>query len=77
MATKELDFEGISTLLDEHFWPTEPSTLKETGLPVSLLESLVVKLLHSAGSCSGRIISKHLCLPFRLLEELFANLRSR
>jgi hypothetical protein len=64
-------------MADESFRPSEPGSLAETGLPVSLVESLLIKRLAVVGMCSGRQISNDLCLPFNVLEPLFQNLRSR
>ena len=72
----------ISSLLatimaDESFRPSEPTSLSETGLPVSLVESLILKRLAIVGLTSGRQLSNDLCLPFNLLDSLFTHLRSR
>ena len=71
----------ISSLLatimaDESFRPSEPSTLSETGLPVSLVESLIIKRLAIVGISSGRQLANDLCLPFHLLDKMFQHLRS-
>jgi predicted ATPase with chaperone activity len=64
-------------LSDESFSPTPPAKLEDTGLPLSLVESLVLKYMAIVGTASGRGIAKHICLPFGILEELFHSLRSR
>lgn len=61
----------------ERFWPAEPKSLAETGLPLSLVEALICKHLSVTGTASGRAISDAICLPFRLLEEIYAALRAR
>ena len=66
-----------SILADESFRPTAPRTLEETGLTLSLIESLICKRLAIVGTSSGRDIAKHICLPFGILESLFQGLRSR
>jgi len=71
----------ISSLLatimsDESFRPSEPASLAETGLPVSLVESLILKRLSIIGLSSGRQLAKDLCLPFNLLDTMFQHLRS-
>jgi predicted ATPase with chaperone activity len=66
-----------SLLGEESFYPAEPRTLAETGLPESLVEGLVCKYLAVVGVNSGRGIAKHLCLPFGTLEEMFRVLRAR
>ncbi len=68
----------LATILsDESFRPSEPASLEETGLPVSMIESLICKRLLLAGRLSGRQVAEHICLPFNMLEGLFQNLRSR
>lgn len=68
----------LATILaDESFRPSEPVSLQETGLPVSLVESLVIKRLGVVGVTSGRQLANDLCLPFVALEQLYQQLRSR
>lgn len=62
---------------DETYRPSEPTSLAETGLPVSLIESLVMKRLAVVGQSSGRQLANDLCLPFAVLEDLFQSLRAR
>lgn len=68
----------LATLLaGEKFWPTEPHTLKETGLAEPLVEGLICKYLLTTGKSSGRKIAENVALPFAVLEPIFANLRTR
>ncbi len=68
----------LATIMaDESYRPSEPSSLKETGLPISLVESLLIKRLAVVGTTSGRQLSNDLCLPFATLEALYQNLRAR
>lgn len=70
--------ELLATILaDESFRPKEPGRLEETGLPSSLVESLICKHLLLAGRRSGRQLSDDICLSFSLLEKTFMHLRSR
>jgi hypothetical protein len=64
-------------LSDETFHPAAPKTIEETGLTQSLIESLVCKHLAIVGVASGRETADHVCLPFRVLEEVYRTLRSR
>ena len=64
-------------LSDEGFWPAQPHSIEETGLPRSLIESLVCKYLSIVGNSSGRSIAERVCLPFGILEELIQSLRTR
>jgi predicted ATPase with chaperone activity len=76
--TKELDGSLLASILsDEVFQPAPPRSLEETGLAVSLIESLVCKQLSLAGTSSGREIAKRVRLPFGILGGLFQGLRTR
>lgn len=80
MSTATLESRGellAAILSDEAFRPASPRSLEDTGVPTSLLESLVIKHLAIVGANSGRGIAKHLCLPFGVLEGLYQSLRSR
>lgn len=68
----------LATILsEESYRPVEPDSIQDTGLPVSLIESLVCKRLLLVGTVSGRKLAEHVCLPFRILEPVFQNLRAR
>ena len=64
-------------MADESFRPSEPASLQEAGLPVSLVESLIIKRLAVVGMSSGRQLANDLCLPFAALEKMYQHLRSR
>ncbi len=66
-----------AVLSDEGFFPAEPRSLEETGLAVSLVESLALKHLMVTGTASGRAIADAVGLPFGILEPLFQSLRAR
>jgi len=71
------DSSTIATLLSgERFWPAEPRTLQETGLPGPFVESLLLKTLLSHGKTSGRQIAQRTALPFAVLESVLAKLRT-
>ena len=68
----------LATIMaDESYHPSEPVSLKETGLPISLIESLLIKRLAVVGMTSGRQLANDLCLPFNVLEPLYQQLRAR
>ncbi len=68
----------LATILsEESYRPSEPNSLEDTGLPIALIESLILKRLLVVGTSSGRKLSENICLPFRILEPLFQNLRAR
>lgn len=64
-------------LADEAFTPCEPKSIEDTGLPTSLVESLVLKRLATSGLLSGRQIARELCLPFPVIDPLLQVLRTR
>lgn len=64
-------------LSDESFRPAEPTSLADTGLSDSLIDSLVCKYLQAAGTASGRSIAEHLGLPLGLVEPELHKLRNR
>ncbi|MEM7315483.1 MAG: AAA family ATPase, partial [Planctomycetota bacterium] len=64
-------------LSQENFWPAEPQSLRDTGLPVSFIEALICKRLAVVGFSTGRQLAKTLCLPFQLLADMYQTLRER
>ncbi|PQO44726.1 AAA family ATPase [Blastopirellula marina] len=77
-ATIDLKNSLLASLMsDENYRPEEPKSLEETRLSPQLIESLICKLLLNIGSASGRQIAEKICLPFGILDALFASLRTR
>jgi DNA-binding PadR family transcriptional regulator len=58
------------------FLPIEPKSFDEAQLSTSAVEGLVLKLLLSRGDTTGRQISDHIKLPFRLLDELLRSMKA-
>ncbi len=56
-------------------YPAAPETLKETGLPETLIEGLVCKYLFSVGEAMGRKIERDLCLPTPPVQKVLAFLK--
>lgn len=80
MATATTELSGgllAAVLSEETFLPAPPESLEETGLPESLIESLIIKYLGLVGTASGRGIAKHIALPFGILESCYHTLRTR
>ncbi len=68
----------LATIMaDESFRPSEPVSIEDTGLPVSLIESLIIKRLAVVGVSSGRQLANDICLSFTALESLYQHLRAR
>jgi predicted ATPase with chaperone activity len=77
-STYEVSESLLKTFLDdERFWPAEPTSLADSGLSQTLVESLVCTHLAVTGAASGRAIADRLCLPFRILEDVYSSLRTR
>lgn len=66
-----------SILHDDHYWPAEPTSLEDTGLSESLVESILCQVLLAAGTLSGRRIAELVGLPFGIIDQQLAGLRTR
>src|SRR5262245_62151553 len=49
--------------------PAAPDNLKESGLTLGFLNDLVLRTLYTHGAMLGLDLSRHLCLPFKVLDE--------
>ena len=77
-STAGLHEELLATILsEESYRPAEPRSIEETGLSLSLINSLICKHLAVVGRSSGRGLADRLCLPFGILEETLHALRAR
>ncbi len=55
--------------------PPVPETIEETGIPVSIIEHLILKYLYFRGEMLGREIAATLGLKFSLIDELLETLK--
>jgi hypothetical protein len=55
--------------------PTEPDTLVAAGLTDGEVESLLLKTLNGRAEATGRYLSDHLKLPFRIIDPLLHSLK--
>jgi DNA-binding PadR family transcriptional regulator len=62
--------------LENSFVPVEPKSFAEAQLTSSIVEELILKLLLSRGDTTGRQVSDHIRLPFRLVDELLREMKS-
>ncbi len=78
-ATASLARDGLlaAILADESYRPAEPASLQETGLSITMIESLVCKQILLSGGSTGRRLAEQICLPFRILDDVLQSLRSR
>ncbi|MGE4001278.1 MAG: AAA family ATPase [Planctomycetaceae bacterium] len=74
-ASALLEWEGQTPEPVTGFVPRAPESLEQAGVPLHLIESLVLKLLLNRGTASGREIASQLCLPFRVLDEFLRQLK--
>src|SRR5579871_757086 len=50
--------------------PVEPETVEQTGLPESLLEDLVLKILYFRGDLYGQDLSAAIGLKFSVIQDI-------
>ncbi|MBX3437262.1 MAG: ATP-binding protein [Planctomycetaceae bacterium] len=70
-----LELQGTLPAESRAFKPRAPESLRQAGVSDHLAESLVLKLLLTRGTTTGREISTELGLPFRVLEEFLRQLK--
>ncbi len=68
--------EGKAAAPTDEFVPLEPNSLAEARLNSGAVEGLALKLLLSRGDMSGRLISDHIKLPFRLIDEQLREMKA-
>jgi predicted ATPase with chaperone activity len=69
---------AVSVLLaNTSFQPTQPRNLEESGLPESLIDSLICKHLAVVGNDAGRAIADSLCLSPAIVTDRFQKLSAR
>ncbi len=66
-----------SLLTDDTFWPAETQSLSETGLSDSYIEGLLLKTILSIGTLSGRHLSELIGLPFKVIDPMLDQMRTR
>jgi predicted ATPase with chaperone activity len=57
--------------------PPTPERLSDTGLPLSTISDLLLKILYVQGVASGEQLARSICLPFALLDEQLLLLQQR
>jgi predicted ATPase with chaperone activity len=57
------------------FSPTAPRTLAETGLPISLIEQLLVKILYTRAETPASDLARFIGLNFTVIEEIIQSLK--
>ena len=67
---------AAGTACQDAFVPLEPSSFLDAQLTPSSVESLILKLLLSRGDCTGRQMTDHLKLSFRLIDELLRQMKA-
>ncbi len=66
-----------SVLSEDSYFPPEPTSLEDAGLSEVLVESLICQHLLAAGTLSGRKVAERLGLPFGIIDQQMAALRTR
>ena len=59
----------------EEWTPAEPDSLNEGGLTDGEVEALILKTLNGRSEATGRYLSDHLKLPFRLIDPLLHSMK--
>ncbi len=49
--------------------PTAPDSLQEAGLTLAFVSDLLLKTLYAQGGMLGLDLARHVCLPFKVIEE--------
>ncbi|MFV9503177.1 MAG: ATP-binding protein [Oscillochloridaceae bacterium umkhey_bin13] len=57
------------------FLPAEPATLEETKLNRTFLTEHFLRVLYNKGRSTGREMADHMCLFYRIVEEIILDLR--
>ena len=76
MATLASVSDNLETTIEE-LVPPPPESLEEAGLPASMVEHLILKLLYARGELLGRDLSAALGLEYSLIEGLIEFLKSQ
>ncbi len=64
-------------LHEDNFWPSEPTSLEDSGLNPTIVESILGQVLLGVGTQSGRRLAEHIGLPFGIVDTQLANMRTR
>lgn len=75
-ANAEASVAAANAPTKDEFVPMEPTSLDEAQLTPSAVEGLFLKMLLSRGDATGRQISDHIKLPFRLTDELLREMKT-
>ena len=76
IARETDDTSGAPTVQAEAFRPPPVEEWSETGLPVTLLESLVLKCLFTGGEQSGRTVAQVLCMSPKPVMAVLQSLKN-
>ena len=49
--------------------PTSPETLQQAGLTLGFVNDLILRTLYAHGALLGLEMARHLCLPFKVIDE--------
>jgi hypothetical protein len=76
--TQTLNIPALPAVLNDHsFWPFEPKSLEDCGIPESFVESIILQVFLSVGTLTGRGLSDRIKLPFPIVEQQLSQLRMR
>lgn len=77
-VTAALPDDALPAVLSESaFWPFEPKSIEEAGVSEMVLESVTLQIFLAVGTLTGRGLTERIKLPYRIIEQLLAQLRVR
>lgn len=56
--------------------PLTPNNLKESGLSISFISGMILKMLYTRGSLLGLDLARGMCLPFKIIEDALTFLKN-
>jgi hypothetical protein len=71
------NLEPVSTVDAELLSPPEPASVQDTGLPESLIEQLIFKILYFRGELYGQDLSTAIGLRFSVIQDMVESLKFR
>ncbi len=67
---------AVAGVQSNEFFPVEPESFAEAGVTDGQIEELTLKYLLSIGTAEGRAVADQVKLPFKLIDELLAQMKS-
>ena len=62
--------------INEEFFPIEPSTFDEAGIPAISVENLMIKYLFNCGEATGQQMADQVNMPFSVVNEIVPQMKN-